>query len=107
MGESQGSIFGLLLFFIFINDLPLIDANENNLTMYANENTYLCYETTMNKYLEKMQKMIITFYDWFSNNKMCLNAKKTVFIDFGPRTTIQNESFLRVAQKSIEQVEIT
>lgn len=65
MGVPEGSTLWPLLFYIFVNDLSDVDSVENDLIMYAGDKFYLCYETRMNKFLEKKQKMIKTSNYWF------------------------------------------
>ena len=104
IGVPQGSILGPLLFLIFVNDLPDIES-AGNLTMFADDNTYLCHKPSITDAIAEMQRMIVHFKDWFTRNKLCLNTSKTVFINFTPRTSIINEShWLRIGSKSIAQV---
>ncbi len=83
-GVPQGSVLGIILFLIYINDL--CNANlKGNLTSFADD-TALCYvekswtdiELAMNSDLEAIQW-------WFSNNNMLLSPEKTKYINFSLR----------------------
>lgn len=108
VGVPQGSILGPLLFLIFVNDLPEITNSINSFIMFADDNTYLCEDSTLADAVFKLQIMINKFIDWFKINKLHLNTSKTVFINFTPRNSIINESqLLKIERESIAQVKNT
>lgn len=76
---AQVSIFGPFVFLIFVNYHSLLLDIENYLIMFADDNTYLCYELTMEHCRVKMQNMINKFNSWYPSNKLCFSSKKTVF----------------------------
>ena len=107
IGVPQGSVLGPLLFLIFVNDLAYIDNNDK-LTMFADDNTYLMCGSSLENTIESIQNAINNFVQWFKNSKLYLNTTKTVFINFTPRTAAINHSCLiKIEHKSIEQVSDT
>lgn len=107
IGVPQGSILGPLLFLIFVNDLPNLDP-ENNIVMFADDNTYLCSDKSKLEVLDKLQDMVTRFIKWFHSNRLHLNVTKTVFINFTPRKSSIYESFLiKADHTSLSQVPST
>lgn len=87
-----------------MNDLPNI-VSDNNLVMFADDNSYLCAKDNKIDVIENVQTMLHRFVLWFKANKLFLNTDKTVFIKFTPRSKVVNESLLiKNNGKSLTQV---
>lgn len=104
-GVPQGSVLGPLLFLIFINDLPNI-VNQKNLTLFADDTSFICADLSKNEAVLQSQNIINRFVEWFSRNKLFLNISKTEFILFKPRTSQITESHLiKISGSSIKQAD--
>ena len=100
-GVPQGTILGLLLFLIYINDLP------NCLTscqprMYADDThiTYAGVDVNLNHDLDNLNK-------WLLSNNLTLNSAKTEFMPIGSRqnlSTLSNPLKLSIDNVAIEHV---
>ena len=75
---SQGYLLGLLLFIIYINDLPKSSAFYT--VLYADD-TYICLS---HKNLDNLQDMVnvelIKVDNWLRSNKLSLNYSKSTFM---------------------------
>ena len=82
----QGSILGLLLFLVYVNDLnkasdvlePIMFADDTNL-FYSHQNIKTLFGT-VNCELEKI-------CEWFRANKLTLNVRKTNYTLFHKNST--------------------
>ena len=90
-GVSQGSILGLLLFNIFLNDLFLF-ISKSFLSNYVDDNTLYTFGEDLEKIKDNLWNSFDTKHQWFHEYYLVLNAGKFHFIYLGNNT--ENEIFL-------------
>ena len=76
VGVRQGSIFGSLLFNIYMCGLFLCDC-ETNIITYAEDTTLYACEPNMDLVLSKREKYTSTVFTWFQNNYLNANSRKS------------------------------
>jgi hypothetical protein len=80
-GVPQGSILGPLFFLIYVNDVSQY-VDEGSLTMFADDTTLF----TRNKCIQSLEVdtfvKLNTLSQFFSDNKLAINAGKTSFVQF-------------------------
>ena len=77
-GVPQGSIIGPLLFFIFIDDLPIVLSGKVSSTgMYADDTTIYDIQADMGTHRSNLQESLTILQKWCKQNGMLLNTEKT------------------------------
>ena len=76
-GVPQGSVLGPVLFLLFINDLHTnVDAP---LVLYADDTSCIVSEKTSQGVQLRCNSILRQLTDWFLQNKLVLNERKTVY----------------------------
>ena len=102
-GVPQGSVLGLLLFILFINDLHKA-IEFSSVHHFADDTNLLLIDKSLKKINKHINRDLKLTVDWIRANKLSLNASKTEIVLFKPRNKkITKQLNFRVSGQKIKQ----
>src|SRR6218665_1806190 len=88
LGVSQESIFGPIVYLIYLNDLSRV-SNKLKLIMFADDTNALLSHNSLDVLFDIMNSELCKIVEWFIINKLSQNSDKTNYILFRtPRNKI-------------------
>ncbi len=85
-GVPQGSVLGLLLFTLYINDIA--DSSGLDSALFADDAALIAAEHSLKKLQKVINAEIPRLFKWLCTSKLTLNYSKTKFMLFGLDSTI-------------------
>ena len=87
MGVPQGSILGPLLFNVYINSLSAA-VTKSELILYADDAVLIVAASTPQELNDALRHDFALISDWYTDNKLTLNVKKTKLMISGSKTML-------------------
>ena len=88
-GVLQGSVLGVLLFLVYINDLPSACRTLISF-LFADDNTAITWGDNLEDLISLSNNEIIELQKWYNSNKLILHPQKTKCMIFRPPRTNLN-----------------
>ena len=98
----QGSILGLLLFLIYLNDITQV-SNELEYILFADDTSLFLSGQDLTQLVIKFNYELNQINKWFVVNKLVLNVKKTNFMIFTNRKIDDGNIDIRINNNSINR----
>ena len=105
-GVPQGSIWGPLLFLLYINDLTTVSTTSLSV-LFADDTNIFMSGKNLPSMAMALNEQLTAIYEWLCCNKLSLNVLKTHYMIFTQRNKKVNDISLYINNVSIERVYVT
>ena len=92
-GVPQGSILGPLLFIMYTFDITNV-TKKNKVIVYADDTTVLISGKSLTEVKQHCNDILTRFYNYFTLNKLSINASKTKYMVYKPQLRGKNRKQL-------------
>ena len=105
-GVAQGSVFGPLLFLIYINDIQYaISSSNTKVKLFADDTNLFLHNRDPAQLFHSANTCMAQLCEWFTVNRLSLNLDKTCYSIFGPNHKDMKGFKLYINSNEIEHVE--
>jgi len=106
-GVPQGSMFGPLLFLLYINDLPNALSHNASPILFADDTSIIITGHNVQTFQEELNATFKLISKWFQLNSLSLNIDKTHFIQFSSKNLNNYETHVSDGFNCISKVNET
>ena len=85
-GVPQGSVLGLLLLLIYINDLSKSVSDKSSPILFAEDTSFIIANHSKAEFKFNTNEIFNEINKWFHSNLLMLNYDKTYFLQFLTKT---------------------
>lgn len=101
IGVPRGSILGPILFIIYVNDLPNLNADMTCLS-YADDTAIIIKGDNVSDLQFTVNTLMVQLSDWFHANSLSINVSKTYTQHYATRTS-EFQLDVKINGKHIEE----